>query len=100
MPTLLAQSNHSSDTLNASRLVRFRARDRYSISDPRPALRIPSGQSVDIHLRVDKTPPSGIVELRFTAMPEVLESQHYARKHLNAIVELSLNGVPIHDDGV
>jgi hypothetical protein len=97
MPHILAQSKHAADPANAKKLCQFRGKDKYSVSDKRTCLRLATNEQAAIPLHIDLPPTDGIVELRFTAMPELMESHSFARKHLNAILEIQVNGHSVHN---
>lgn len=81
----------------AGRVVAFRGRDRWSVSDCREAVVLRSGESIELDFELERAPGPGLAEVVLTACLEIHDSHAYVHRHLNSVIRIEVNGVAVFD---
>lgn len=82
----------------SDRVTVFRGRDDYCISDKRKSLKITGNEEVSFTFQVaENDARAGTAEVVIEVCLEIFDSQVYAWKHINSVLEIRINDTVIFD---
>ena len=95
----LAEIYLFADPRHADRECRFRCRDRFSLGDRRRCLRLGTDESLSFAFTLDRASlRAGVAEVRLAGSLELFENEAYARRFINGLMRIEVNGQVVFDD--